>query len=180
MLEFVREEDVVWEEGLHSRDPISLETYGDLLAADKSPIFCILVCGDTRHVYLAADIVEMRYSFRGFIQVHNLSNPTTRNQVEDILYFEVSANPLFRGSTAGEKSKESAVEQQDPTVRALFICGEIDLVHSAALQSKILRNLEYDMSHVGALVGGIIILAGFILLFVLLVLLLYLLLLCFS
>ena len=70
MLEFVKSGEVVHAEELRSVDPLTLETYEELLSGAGSVVFCILVCDGTKHVYLASSIVGMRYKLSGAIRIY--------------------------------------------------------------------------------------------------------------
>lgn len=95
MLEFIRDGSILHTEDLCSVDPLTLETYSELLESNRFLIFCILVCNESKRVYLARNIIGMRYTVSGSVNVYKLKDPTTRNEVKDIQYFEVVNNPLF-------------------------------------------------------------------------------------
>lgn len=178
MLEFIRDGEVVHAEELGNVDALTLETYEELLSSARSVVFCILVCEATKHVYLASSIVGMRYKFSGGIRIYRLKDPSTRNEVKDVLYFEVIKSPLYAGLSEGVgarllwRKEETAGNlgggaqgRNGPVIRALFVGSEADLVHSADLQRKIFRDGERGHSFVSTLLGGITLLASFTLLF---------------
>lgn len=181
MLVFVKNGEVIHTEDLQNVDPLTLETYEELLSSTGSVVFCILVCKNTRHVYLASSIVNMRYTVSGAIRIYKLKDPSTRNEVKDILYFEVVRNPLYlRIFKDIQKSnplrrKEKTIDglgssvgdfsQSGPIVRAVFIGNELDLVYNTDLQKKVFRNGEKRGSFVSTLIGGAVFFLSFILLF---------------
>ncbi|AFN82436.1 hypothetical protein EROM_010920 [Encephalitozoon romaleae SJ-2008] len=181
MLVFVKNGEVIHTEDLQNVDPLTLETFEEILASTGSVVFCILVCESTRHVYLASSIVSMRYTVSGAIRIYKLKDPSTRNEVKDILYFEVVRNPLYLrifkdiqksnplrrkgntmdslGSSAGDFS------QVGPVVKAVFIGNELDLVYNTDLQKKVFRNGEKRGSFASTVIGGVVFFLSFILLF---------------
>ncbi|AFM97723.1 hypothetical protein EHEL_011000 [Encephalitozoon hellem ATCC 50504] len=181
MLVFVKNGEVIHTEDLKNVDPLTLETYEELLSSTGSVVFCILVCENTKHVYLASSIVSMRYTVSGAIRIYKLKDPSTRNEVKDILYFEVVKNPLYlrifkdiqksnllRGKEdAMDSLRDGACEppHSGTMVRAVYIGSELDLVYNADLQKKVFRNGEKRGSFVSTLIGGAVFFLSFILLF---------------
>ncbi|CAD24983.1 hypothetical protein [Encephalitozoon cuniculi GB-M1] len=181
MLEFMKDGEVIHTEELQNVDPLTLETYEELLSSTGSVVFCILVCENTKHVYLASSIVNMRYTVSGTIRIYKLRDPSTRNEVKDILYFEVVRNPLYlrilrdiqksnllRGKEeTGNGAKDGVPSSKEcgSVVRAMFIGNEIDLVCNTDLQKKVFLNGEKGGSFANTLLGGVVFFLSFILLF---------------
>ncbi|ADM10965.1 uncharacterized protein Eint_011030 [Encephalitozoon intestinalis ATCC 50506] len=181
MLEFVKDGEVIHSEDLQSVDPLTLETYEELLSSTGSAVFCILVCESTKHVYLARSIINMRYAVSGTVRIYKLKDPSTRNEVKDILYFEVVKNPLYvrifkdiqksnflrRREEEMNGIKGDLVDHpgRDSVVKAVFIGNELDLVCNRELQKKIFRSEDLKGSFANAIIGGVAFFLSFILLF---------------
>lgn len=187
-LEFTKDGGVFHAEDLQNVDPLTLESYGELLGSNRCLIFCILVCKNTKRVYLARNIVYMRYTISSAITVYKMKDPSTRSEVMDILYFEVADNPLFSRAVsleAGPKgrltteedggsvahhvytqdSSRTSLSDGETVVRAVFIGSELDMLHSIELRNKVFKGAEYDFSFLGALLGGLLFLVYFVLSF---------------
>lgn len=141
MLTFTRDKEVIQTIDINNKDPLSLYTYQEILQKEQAPLFSLLVCETSRFVYLASDIVEMRYSLDEQINVYTLKDPLSREIVEDVWFFEVKKNPFYRNILKIdllENTKHRNIVDES-TVNADFISNELGVLYDRDLQHKILN-----------------------------------------
>jgi hypothetical protein len=148
MLRFMRGSDLMHSERLDSVDPLTLETYRELLRNNRSLIFSVLICRHSRNIYLAKNIFNIRYGTEHKMCIYMMKDPITRNEVDDVLFYEVKDNPLFRGSIHHSTDEDMpSPEESEIDVVAEFIGTEVDMLFSLELKEKILRQLEGTTSN---------------------------------
>lgn len=138
MLIFKRNKEIIKTIEIHNKDPLSLSTYQEILQKEQAPLFSLLVCETTRFVYLARDIIEMRYSLDDQINVYLLKDPLSREIVEDVWFFEVKRNPIFSRNTPKGEIKHRGVHDET-TISADFISNELGVLYDKDLQHRILN-----------------------------------------
>jgi hypothetical protein len=162
MLNFVKGSDLVHSERLESVDPLTLETYRELLRNNRSLIFSMLVCRHSRNIYLAKNILSIRYEVEHKTSIYMMRDPITRSEVDDVLFYEVEESPLFGGMAEGGTGSQEAEREADIDIEARFIGSELDMMFSVALKERIFRHAGEPASKFTTfLVAGIVLVVFF-------------------
>ncbi|KAF9761150.1 hypothetical protein NGRA_2825 [Nosema granulosis] len=173
MLTFTRGKEILQTIEIHNKDPLSLSTYQEILQKEKKPVFSLLICATTRFVYLARDIIEMRYSVDEQINVYLLRDPLSREVVEDVWFFEVLKNPIYESKIVYDS--KMAIELcttthrnvlEDTTVYAHYISNEIGVLYDKDLQYRILKYKRDEIDIISLIVYILVVIFALFLLLV--------------
>jgi hypothetical protein len=139
MISFVKHGSLLKTIPLSSTDPLSLDTYENILA--KEDVFmCMLICKDSQFIYKSDDILRMRYEIdSSTIHVYLLRDPVSRELVDDIYFFQ--------RQIPKEKNKiifkdDSVISKEYVKNRHLhfeYVCNEAEMFENKNLRKKILN-----------------------------------------